>query len=169
MCLSNSNHLRPGHMRRVSSDVAMRIKHAIGNGWSAYLWQASERPKLFSQTRKQRPRTHISCVQVSSGWNLRSTYPRVLFFFFLLIGPSSVPPGLRIWGSNVEYDRMLGTFEWGVRPNARYDRKACTIEWHTAHERIACSTIQWDGGYDPIAFLTRMPLHKNVVFKFNLN
>lgn len=29
----------------------------------------------------QRPRTHISCVQVSSGWNLRGTYPRVLFFF----------------------------------------------------------------------------------------
>ena len=59
----------------------------------------------------------------------------------------------------VEYDRMLGTIEWGVRPNAQYDRKACTIEWHTAHERIACSTIQWDGSYDPIAFLTRMFLH----------
>ena len=54
---------------------------------------------------------------------------------------------------------MLGTIEWGVRPNGKYDRKACTIEWHTAHERITCSTIQWDGGYDPIAFLTRMPLH----------
>ena len=62
--------------------------------------------------------------------------------------------------SNGEYDRMGSTTECGVRPNARYDRKACTIEWHTAHERITCSTIQWDGGYDPIAFLTRMPLHK---------
>ena len=54
---------------------------------------------------------------------------------------------------NGEYDRMGSTTECGVRPNARYDRKACTIEWHTAHERITCSTIQWDGGYDPIAFL----------------
>ena len=79
----------------------------------------------------------------------------------------------RIWSTtecgvrrNARYDRMWSTIEWGVRPNARYDRKACTIEWHkgtiewhTAHERMTCSTIQWDGGYDPTAFLTRMPLH----------
>ena len=69
--------------------------------------------------------------------------------------------GTTEWGvrPNARYDRMGSTTECGVRPNARYDRKACTIEWHTAHERITCSTIQWDGGYDPVAFLTRMPLH----------
>ena len=29
---------------------------------------------------------------------------------------------------NVEYDRMLGTIEWGVRPNVDYDRMPGTIE-----------------------------------------
>ena len=56
----------------------------------------------------QRPRRHISCVQVSSGWNLRGTYPRVLFFFFLVIGPSSVPPGLGIWGRTTFLEHMPG-------------------------------------------------------------
>ena len=30
--------------------------------------------------------------------------------------------------SNGEYDRMLGTIEWGVRPNVEYDRMLGTIE-----------------------------------------
>ena len=77
--------------------------------------------------------------------------------------------GTTEWGvrPNARYDRMGSTTECGVRPNARYDRKACTIEchkgtieWHTAHERITCSTIQKDGGYDPTAFFTRMVLHR---------